>query len=101
MTVEQGDILAVEKMKGFFLIVSKNFFNAAEQAVLCPIVEHTFPDPLHIKIKTDEVSGVVMCEQMRLVDLRYRGYKKAGFAIRILWTLQMQFRVYLIIRGII
>ena len=54
-----GISLLLKKMKGFFLIVSKNFFNATEQAVLCPIVEHTFPDPLHIKIKTDEVSGVV------------------------------------------
>ncbi len=78
MAVEQGDILSVEKMKGCYLVVSKNFFNTAEQAVLCPIVENAFRDPLHIDIKTDEVEGTVLCEQMRLIDLRYRGYKKVS-----------------------
>lgn len=29
-----------------------------EQAVLCPIVEHTFPAPLHIKIKTDDTDAI-------------------------------------------
>lgn len=76
MTIKQGDIITVEKLKGCFLIVSKNFFNTTEQAILCPIVQDTFLDPLHIEIKTSETQGVVMCEQMRLVDLRYRGYKK-------------------------
>lgn len=78
MTIEQGDILVVENMKGKFLVVSKNFFNATEQAILCPIVEDTFLDPLHIKTETGDMCGIVMCEQMRLLDLRYRGYKKIG-----------------------
>ena len=78
MAIEQGDILAVEKMKGNFLVVSINFFNTTEQAVLCPIVQDTFRDPLHIEIKADDMCGIVMCEQMRLLDLRYRGYKKIG-----------------------
>lgn len=78
MAIEQGDILAVENMKGNFLVVSKNFFNTTEQAVLCPIVQDTFLDPLHIKVEVDDVNGIVMCEQMRLLDLRYRGYKKIG-----------------------
>ena len=78
MTIEQGDILAVENMKGQFLVVSKNFFNTTVQAVLCPIVQDTFLDPLHIKVEADDVNGIVMCEQMRLLDLRYREYKKIG-----------------------
>lgn len=76
MKVEQGDIITVERIRGHFLVVSKNFFNATEQAILCPIVRDTFVDPLHVKIRTNEVEGIVMCEQMRMVDLRYRGYKK-------------------------
>ena len=78
MAIEQGDILAVENMKGNFLVVSKNFFNTTEQAVLCPIVQDTFLDPLHIKVEADDVNGIVMCEQMRLLDLRCRRYKKIG-----------------------
>lgn len=78
MIVEQGDIIALERMNGYFLVVSKNFFNATEQAVLCPIVKDTFPDPLHVNIQTDEAEGGVMCEQMSLVDLRYRRHKKVS-----------------------
>ena len=74
----EGDIMAVENIKGKFLVVSKNFFNSTEQAVLCPIVQDTFPDPLHIKTEAEDVGSIVMCEQMRLLDLRYRGYKKIG-----------------------
>ena len=76
MAVEQGDIITVERMKGHYLVVSKNFFNATQQAILCPIVRNTFIDPLHIKIQANDVQGIVMCEQMRLVDLQYRGYTK-------------------------
>ncbi len=76
MAIEQGDIIKAEGLKGCYLIASKNFFNLTEQAILCPIVEDTFPDPLHIAIKTEEVEGTVLCEQMRLVDLRYRGFKR-------------------------
>lgn len=76
MPIEQGDIISIEKIQGPFLVVSKNFFNTIEQVIVCPIVSDTFPDPLHIVIRTDEVDGIVMCEQMRLIDLRYRGFKK-------------------------
>ena len=75
MIVEQGDIIAIEKLQGQFLVVSKNFFNETEQAIVCPIVQDTFLDPLHIEIKTDKMNRIVMCEQMRMIDLQYRGYK--------------------------
>lgn len=76
MTIEQGDIVRVEGLKGCYLVVSKNFFNMTELAILCPIVEDAFSDPLHIAVKAEEVKGNVLCEQMRLIDLRYRGFKK-------------------------
>lgn len=75
MVAEQGDLIAIEKLTGYYMVVSKNFFNETEQVIVCPVVKDTFLDPLHIAIKTKDVSGIVMCEQMRLVDLRFRGYK--------------------------
>lgn len=72
---EQGDILSVEKIGEPVLVVSKNFFNKTEQAIVCPIVKNTSPDPLHIDIETDTIKGKVLCEQMKLIDLKYRGYK--------------------------
>ncbi len=73
---EQGDILSIEKIKTPVLIVSKNFFNQSEQAIVCPVASNAASDPLHIEIATAEVRGLVLCEQMKLLDLRYRGYKK-------------------------
>lgn len=75
MQFEQGDILLVEKMSVPVLVVSKNFFNKTEQAIVCPIMKNAQPDPLHIEINTEEVCGRVVCEQMKLLDLKYRGYK--------------------------
>ncbi len=76
MPIEQGAILKIEGLEGYYLVVSKDFFNKTEQAVLCPIVTDTFPDPLHLRINTKDVKGIVMCEQLKMLDLRYRGYSK-------------------------
>ncbi len=73
---EQGDILSVERIKNPVLIVSKNYFNQSEQAIVCPILPEVNSDPLHIEIHTEEVGGWVLCEHMKLIDLTYRGYKK-------------------------
>lgn len=75
-SVEQGDILQVEKVKEPVLVVSNNFFNQSEQVIACPIISNLAPSVLHIPIQTEEVQGMVLCEQMKLLDLRYRGYKK-------------------------
>lgn len=73
---EQGDVLSVENIKTPVLIVSKNFFNQAEQVIVCPVLSKVNPDPLHIEIRTEEICGWVLCEQMKLLDLSYRGYKR-------------------------
>lgn len=73
---EQGDILSVEKIKTPVLIISKNFFNQSEQAIVCPILTQAASDPLHIEIRTEDVCGWVLCEQMKLMDFTYRGYKR-------------------------
>lgn len=78
MVIEQGDIITIEGLKDCFLIVSKNFFNETEQVIVCPIVQNTFIDSLHIEIKANQVHGIVMCEHIRLIDLRYRGYRNIG-----------------------
>ena len=74
LPIEQGDILSVERVKGPVLVVSKNFFNTSEMAIVCPIVKDTIADPLHIEISTTEMGGYVLCEQMKLLDLRVRGF---------------------------
>ena len=67
----QGDIV---KISGFgnrhFVVVSKNaFIRAAGAFHVCPMMEDIPEGPLHIAVTgTKEVSGVVVCEQLKLID---------------------------------
>ncbi len=74
----QGDILKVEKIKLPVLVVSKTFFNRTGEIIGCPIYEKGAPGALHIRIKTDELSGYVHCEKMALLDMNIRGYSKTS-----------------------
>ena len=75
--INQGDILIIERINTPVLVVSKAYFNKMEQIIACPIQREASEDPLHISINTKEVKGIVLCEQMKLLDLRVRGYKKS------------------------
>ncbi|HUM83227.1 MAG TPA: type II toxin-antitoxin system PemK/MazF family toxin [Lachnospiraceae bacterium] len=74
--IEQGEILSVERISTPVLAVSKKFFNRTEQIIACPVLKNASSDPLHILIRTKEMQGVVLCEQVRILDLHVRGYKK-------------------------
>lgn len=76
MTIEQGDVLSVEGFASPMLVVSKNFFNLSEEAFVCPVMEKTYPDPLHIPVKMSLTHGIVLCEQVKMLDFRIRGFKK-------------------------
>jgi len=73
-SIEQGEILKVENIKYPVLVVSKNFFNKTEQAIVCPIIQDKPDDPLHIPFRAEKLSGTVLCEEMKLMDFRYRGF---------------------------
>lgn len=74
--IEQGDIIKVEKLPFPVLIVSKDYFNRTERAIACPVMETASPDPLHIPVSTKDCRGIVLCEQLKFLDLRIRGHKK-------------------------
>ena len=77
--IHQGWILKIENIKYPVLVVSKDSFNSiAHQVLACPILTMVEENALHIKISTATLSGVVICEQVRLFDLSVRGYKKIG-----------------------
>lgn len=77
--LSQGLILKIEHIKYPVLIVSNDTFNSvANQIIACPILKKVEKNALHIKIDTEEISGLVICEQVRLFDLSVRGYKKIG-----------------------
>ena len=78
ISIDQGGIYKVEGLKGLYLVASKDFFNRNDQAILCPLVKESFDDPLHIIVHTPESDGIVLCEQIKMIDLRYRGFSKVS-----------------------
>ncbi len=74
--VQQGDILKIEGIKTYVLVVSKNFFNGTGCVIGCPIKKNVLEGPLHIPVSGKEVCGVVMCEHLTFLDLEARIYKK-------------------------
>ena len=77
--LRQGYILKLENIKYPVLVVSNDTFNSiSNQVIACPILSNETENALHIRIMTTDISGVVICEQLRLFDLSVRGYKKIG-----------------------
>ncbi len=74
--IEQGDLLRVGGLAHPVMVVSNAFFNASGKAVVCPVLKHAAEGPLHIRLKGGPVEGVVLCEQVRYVDLSARGYTR-------------------------
>ena len=71
-TIEQGDIIRVSHGLVPFLVVSSDFYNQSGLAVVCPIVPDASSDAMHIEIKTDQISGIVLCEQIAVVSIADR-----------------------------
>ena len=74
--VEQGDLLKVEGLKHPVMVVSNDFFNESGKAIVCPILKDATEGPLHIPLRKCPVEGVVLCEQVRYVDLSARRFSK-------------------------
>ncbi len=64
------------------LVVSVTAFNRATRlAVCCPITNTNRSTPFHVEVPANaELTGYVMCEQMKSIDYRVRGMKKIGCA---------------------
>ena len=74
--IEQGDMLRVSGIKYPVIVVSNNFFNQSGKVIACPIVPNAIDGPLHIKLKDSSVKGVVLCEQVKYLDLKTRHFSK-------------------------
>lgn len=75
-TIEQGDMLRVGGITCPVIVVSNNFFNQSGKIIACPIVKNAVEGPLHIKLKDSTVEGIVLCEQVKYLDLKARRFSK-------------------------
>lgn len=80
---EQGDIVLLEfdpqagheqKGKRPALVVSNNTYNRfTNLALVCPITKSTRKFPLHVELdERTKTTGVVMCEQVKALDVHAR-----------------------------
>lgn len=75
-TVEQGDLLKIEGIPHPVIVVSNNYFNQTGKVIVCPILKRAVPGPLHIPLKDSPVEGVILCEQVRYIDLTTRRFHR-------------------------
>ena len=75
---EQGELLRVSGIAQPVLVVSNNFFCRSGRAIVCPVVRQAAAGPLHIPVRAGEIEGIVLCEQVRYVDLTVRHFAKLG-----------------------
>lgn len=66
------------------LVVSMDAFNRGTGlAICCPITNTRRDTPFHVPVpEGTELTGYVMCEQMKSIDYRARGMKRIGSAER-------------------
>ena len=74
--IEQGDMLRVGGINYPVIVVSNNFFNQSGKVIACPIVKNAIEGPLHIELKHSSVEGIVLCEQVKYLDLKARHFSK-------------------------
>ena len=96
---KQGDIILTnfDPVKGHeqsgyrpALVVSNIDFNSASNlTLLCPITNTNRKKPMDIPLKGTKTTGYILCEHIRAVDLRDRGYKPTSDTIAIETLLQV------------
>ncbi len=82
--LKQGDIIKVDfnPIKGNeqanyrpAVIVSNDIFNKRCQLfMVCPITNTDNGFPMHIPLNNTKISGFVLCEHLRTLDLKNRGF---------------------------
>ena len=82
---EQGDIVALsfdtqsgheEKGRRPAIIISNKIFNKhLGLAFACPITNTKRDFPFHIEVKSDNITGFIMTEQMKSIDYNSRNIK--------------------------
>lgn len=73
--IYQGTILKIENLKYPVFVVSNNYFNKADGIIGCPIAPNGKESATHISIKDKDIEGIILCEQVRFLDLSVRGFK--------------------------
>jgi len=74
----QGDIIKISSLPGTFFVISNNaFIRSTGMFHICPLVQDAPEGALHVPVSgTKGTSGVVICEQIKLIDPEARACSK-------------------------
>ena len=79
---DQGDILKIIGFSWPVLVISNNRFNEIGEVLACPILSEVKPNavhlPVHITLVSGDLQGIVVCEQVKHLDLNIRRFTKLG-----------------------
>lgn len=78
--IDQGSILKVDRIAFPVIVVSNHEFNRSGNVLACPVMKQAAPGPLHIPLRESAMEGIVMCEQVRYLDLSARHFSVMGEA---------------------
>ena len=83
--ITQGDIIILDldptkgrEQAGYRAVLVVNnasFSKASSMIVICPITSTDRNSPLHVQLRGLTTTGFVMCNQIKAIDARARGYK--------------------------
>ena len=91
--IYQGDILKIENIRGYVLVVSGEVYNSDGRIIGCPIVDKAKIGPYHVRVSTEDgINGFVLCENLSVIDLAARGYSKKG-RIRLIEIMEISDRL--------
>ena len=74
MNLNQGDIIKIDGISTPVFVASTKVFNRAEMIIGCPIVNTGESNALHYNLEHSDQKGLVLCEQLKFLDLRKRHY---------------------------
>lgn len=85
VTLRQGDIiwLDFDPQSGFeqsgrrpAIVVSNGSFNRYSKMIMvCPITHTNKNHPFHVTFQGQSVTGVILCDQLKTLDISARNYK--------------------------
>lgn len=82
LKAEQGDVLRINGISWPVIVVSNNRFNEIGEVIVCPILNKGSANAIHLPVTVSstigEIKGLVICEQVRHLDLNNRRFSRIG-----------------------
>lgn len=71
--VEQGDMIIIDGIEWPCVVISKNIYNNSGHVIVCPVTKQS-----DATLGYEIPSGYIQCDNLRMLDLKKRGYSVKG-----------------------